>query len=108
MASFQQNVLLVAIVIFVVLMIVIAVMMNSAQKNQAFPPQVGACPDYWQVLDDGTCQNVQGLGDNCKSPMDFSGEEYKGYDGAKKKCDFAKSCNIEWDGITNRSPALCS
>ena len=40
--------------------------------SQAFPPQVGACPDYWQLLLDGRCQNVQGLGSNCVSPVDFN------------------------------------
>ena len=36
MASFQRNVLLVAIIIFVVLMVFIAVMMNNAQKKKSF------------------------------------------------------------------------
>ena len=101
MASFQKTVLWVAIIIFICLMVLIAVMMNSANKTTAFPPQIGACPDYWQKLLDGTCQNVQGLGNECKSPMDFSKNV------AYEKCKFAIDCGIEWDGITNRTPTLC-
>ena len=93
--SFQNNVLYVAIVVFVILMVFIAVMMNSAQKNQAFPPQIGSCPDYWQKLNNGTCQNIQGLGKNCASPFDFRKMTNK------QKYAFAKGCNITWDGITN-------
>ena len=61
--SFQRNVLTVAIVLFVLLLLLIAVMMNNAKNNQAYPPELSACPDYWKVLvDDGKCQNVNALG----------------------------------------------
>ena len=107
MASFQKTVLWVAIIIFICLMVLIAVMMNSAKSTMAFPPQIGACPDYWQKLLDGTCQNVQGLGNECGGPIDFNKPEYQGNEGLKKKCKFAKGCGIEWDGITNQDPSLC-
>jgi len=93
--SFQKTVLTVAIVLFVLMMLLIAVMMSSAKKNEAFPPQVGGCPDYWQKTLDGKCLNTQNLGKNCASPNDFT----KMSD--IEKCKFAKDCQIAWDGITN-------
>ena len=44
--SFQNNVLMIAIVIFIFIMLIVAAMMKNATGKQAFPPQIGACPDY--------------------------------------------------------------
>ena len=93
--SFQKTVLTVAIVLFIILMLLIAVMMTSAKKNEKFPPQIGACPDYWQLTAQGSCLNTQNLGKNCASPTDFSKMSMN------QKAEFAKGCSISWDGITN-------
>ena len=106
--SFQNNVLMIAIVIFIFIMLIVAAMMRNATGTQAFPPQIGACPDYWQLLLDGRCQNVQGLGSNCQSPVDFNTPQFTGDKGATARCKFAKGCDIEWDGITNSERVDCS
>ncbi len=93
--SFQTTTLWVAIVIFVVLMCLIAVMMTSAKKAQDFPPQIGQCPDYWQMTTEG-CVNSHSLGNGtCDSPKDLSKAT------RVDKCKFAKGCALTWDGITN-------
>ena len=102
MATFQKIVGYTAIFLFILLMIVLAILMAQAKMNTKYPPQVGACPDYWQKdASTGRCLNVQNLGINCPSPADFNTPEYLGADGLKNKCNFAKNCSIEWDGITN-------
>ena len=102
MASFQKIVGYTAIFMFIILMIVLSILMVQAKTNTKYPPQIGACPDYWQKdASSGKCLNVQNLGINCPSPADFSTPEYLGADGLKNKCNFAKNCSIEWDGITN-------
>ena len=101
MPMFQNTVLMVAIVIFIFIMVLIAVVMKESTSTLTFPPQVGGCPDFWQKLLDGRCQNVQGLGSNCASPMDFNTQNFEGDAGRESKCKFAKGCEIEWDGITN-------
>ena len=53
--SFQKTVLTVAIVLFIILMLLIAVMMSSAKNNEVYPPQIGQCPDYWQLVAGGKC-----------------------------------------------------
>lgn len=106
--TFQDTVLMVAIIIFVIIMIIIAVMMRNSTTSQAFPPQIGACPDYWQLLLDGRCQNVQGLGNkSCINVMDFNQPKFTGSKGLTEKCKFAQGCAIEWDGITNNPNVSC-
>ena len=99
--SFQNTVLITAIIILVILLIVIAILIKQGKDGEVYPPQIGECPDYWQKLQDGTCHNVQGLGNSCKSPMDFRSANYTGTDWRQKRCQFAKGCGVEWDGITN-------
>ena len=102
MASFQTIVSYTAIFMFLLLMIVIAILMGQSKKNTKFPPQVGSCPDYWQKdASTGKCLNVQNLGINCPNGPDFNVPGFLGPEGNKKKCNFAKDCSIEWDGITN-------
>ena len=102
--SFQNNVLFTAIVIFLILMVLIAVMMKNAKSAQAFPPQIGACPDYW-TLDKGKCKNLKGLGTNAPVEVDFTTSKYNGPNGKVEKCNWAKQYNLEWDGISNMN--LC-
>tara|TARA_B110000858_G_scaffold168013_1_gene196267 strand:+ start:501 stop:803 length:303 start_codon:yes stop_codon:yes gene_type:complete len=99
--TFQRNVLTIAIVLFVLLLLFIASMMNNAKNNQAYPPELSDCPDYWQALNDGTCQNVNDLGNSTVPIQDFSKKS------AKERCNWSKINGIEWDGISNASPRLC-
>ena len=48
MATFQRIVSYTAIFLFIFLMLILAYLMMMAKKNTKYPPQVGACPDYWQ------------------------------------------------------------
>jgi hypothetical protein len=103
--SFQRNVLTIAIIIFIILMIVIGILMKSAKKSVSFPPQIGACPDYWksEIRDDiSKCFNSQNLGNLASGCNPSNGIDFKSqFKTKKQKCRFAKSCKVEWDGITN-------
>ena len=107
MAKFQKTVAYTALVIFIILMALMALMMAKARENQLFPPEVPPCPDYWEVLGNNKCNNIQGLGNGqCDGEHSFKAQKYQGYKGRKEKCKFAKQCNIEWDGISN-VPGVC-
>ena len=100
--SFQSGVTYAAIVIFIIFMALVAMMMMRAKADQVFPSNVPPCPDYFEILDDGACKNVKGLGTGvCTDPANFSAKKYQGIDGRKEKCKWAKGCGVEWDGITN-------
>ena len=62
------------------------------------------CPDYWDTISNGKCQNTNRLGKCSKVPganiMDFSGEIFTNKNtGDYAKCKWAKSCNVAWGNI---------
>lgn len=100
--AFQKQVAYVALVIFIILMALMALMMAKAKEHQLYPPEVPPCPDYWEVLDNQRCKNVKGLGNGqCDGEHSFKAQKFQGYKGRKAKKEFAKQCQIEWDGISN-------
>lgn len=100
--AFQKQVAYVALVIFIILMALMALMMAKAKEHQLYPPEVPPCPDYWENLGDHKCKNTKGLGNGqCDGEHSFKAKKYQGYKGRKEKKEFAKQCQIEWDGISN-------
>lgn len=63
-----------------------------------------ACPDYWDTLGNGKCQNTNALG-SCSTTsgsniMDFSGEVFTNNNtGNYAKCKWAKACNVAWSNV---------
>lgn len=108
------------IIIIVVFVVILAVLVgclvdvglsvyraNELEKNTKFPPWPAKCPDYWTtVLEDENgvkCRNDHGIGD-CRSlphdnEMDFRERIFKGNRGMYYKCNWAKKCNVPWEGI---------
>ena len=103
--EFQTMVLTIATSTFILMMIIVAIMIKQAKAGQLWPPYVPQCPDYFEIKEDGKCDNVKGLGNNCANPADFSSDRFKGVKGRIARCKWAKDCGLAWDGITNVS--LC-
>jgi hypothetical protein len=63
-----------------------------------------ACPDYWDSLGNGKCQNVNKIG-SCSTEdgadiMDFGGEVFTNTNtGNYAKCRWTNSCNVSWGNI---------
>jgi hypothetical protein len=63
-----------------------------------------SCPDYWDSLGNGKCQNSNSLG-SCSTTaganiMDFSSEIFTNKNtGNYAKCKWAKACNIAWSNV---------
>ena len=100
--TFQKYALIIAVVFLVLMLGLIAFMLYKAKSQIVFPPDVAECPDYWEVSGKGVCNNVKNLG-SCSGPQDFSGSEWSGKTGLKKKYCWAKGCGITWDGVTNNN-----
>ena len=104
--TFQKNVLMIAIVLFILIMSVVGVLMTKSKAEMEFPPEIGNCPDYFKLINtDGEriCKNVKGLGTQgtgCQN-VNFDNKHKT----RKAKCQWAKGCGVEWDGITNQG--LC-
>ena len=107
MNSFQNMVLGISIILLILCLIVIAYGLYSKTYQEAFPPVVADCPDYWVDKSDGdssNCENIKSLGtmtNVCKGPMDFSTEKWLGAAGLDRKQAWAKMCKLQWDGVTN-------
>jgi len=103
MEGFQKMVLVVVIVFLLICLIVISLLLIKNKKEQVWPPIIANCPDYWIDLsgNGSKCSNVQNLG-TCKATttMDFSVAPYIGSTGSCQKYNWAKGCNVSWDGIT--------
>ena len=83
---------------------------KEEQKSIKWPPNIKPCPDYWVELTDGSCQNTFSIGD-CPKKSDGSQQKkgiinfktgvYKGPNGDKFKCRWAKKCHNSWEGLDN-------
>jgi len=100
MNQFQKRVLSIAIGVLLFTLFIIAILIRKSSKKLDFPPETAKCPDYWTLNSDQKCMNTKGLG-SCTGDMDFNTDEYSGKRGKDEKCNWAKGCGVEWDGITN-------
>ena len=109
--EFKKTVLIIAIVLLIGTLIFLGSMMASKAKDAAWPPKVASCPDFWEekggVDKNGnslvSCNNVHDLGkSSCKKIMNFSADMWQGSEGDCRKSNWAKNCDLTWDGITNR------
>ena len=117
--NFQKIVLTIAIVVFIILMIFIATVLYNSKFNVKIPQNVSQCPDYWidqqtppesgsiSNTSNQTCVNVKNLGNmSCSKTMNFTDSFWQGPTGDCNKSKWAKSCDLTWDGITNK-PDIC-
>tara|TARA_B100001059_G_scaffold178038_1_gene178643 strand:+ start:7791 stop:8102 length:312 start_codon:yes stop_codon:yes gene_type:complete len=97
--------------LLVVMLVFIGYIISKGQSEKEFPPVVPKCPDYWTITEDGkSCVNTLGLG-SCNSEstvlIDDPARDWNGSSGLKNKCEWAKGCNLTWDGITNNGRIDC-
>ena len=109
--NFQKMVLSIASFLLLVMLVFIGYVISKGQSEKKFPPVVPKCPDYWTISDDGKgCVYTLGLG-CCNSEstviIDDPARDWNGSSGLKNKCEWAKGCNLTWDGITNNDRIDC-
>ena len=109
--QFQKLVLSIASFLLVIMLVAIGYVIYKGQSTRKFPPVVPKCPDYWTISEDGKeCINTLGLG-SCSSEssivIDDPSRDWAGSSGLKNKGEWAKSCNLTWDGITNNERLNC-
>jgi len=108
-SGFQEITVIVALVLLVICLIIIGISLYNNTYKSKYPPVTGDCPDYWK--DVGTsgslCKNVQNLGTCDITQKSFVGSEWQGSSGLCNKSEWAKGCDLTWDGVTNNNTA-CS
>lgn len=110
--AFQVLIANIALLVLIIALATIGVIMYRG-KNKFIGDDViiGECPDYWVINKDtnGTyCKNVKNLGkQTCPKQMNFGVSPWSNYDGSCKKKNWAESCDLTWDGLTN-NPYVCN
>jgi len=119
MNQFQKVILISSSIILIVSLIFLAYFLTKSLYADSYPAVISDCPDYWDVTrnDAGLqiCNNTstvnEGRGDvpdgECSAyPTDKFLAGGDG-DGAVlcEKYQWAKKCNITWDGVTNNNRA---
>ena len=130
MGPFQKKTLMVASAILIILLAIVGIMLQQ-KNNETFPPSTSSCPDYWVnsnyfkdddnaynnaavsglesivdsiPSDENHCVNLHDIGlSSCPKNKNFETDEFQSIEGDCKKKEWAKSCNLTWDGITNNS-----
>lgn len=109
--SFQSFVVNIALLVLIITFAVIGFLMYKG-KNTFVSDNIviGECPDYWEMVkrnNRNVCVNNKNLGkSNCSKSIDFSEPRWNKTDGGCYKYNWAKMCDLTWDGITN-NPNEC-
>lgn len=109
--NFQRFIANIALLILALALVVIGITIyRSKNKFVGDDVIIGECPDYWvmkNINNKNICVNTKNLGNKkCSSKMNFMSRPWSSVDGNCKKYNWAKKCDLTWDGITN-NPNSC-
>lgn len=110
--DFQKNVVFVVLIIFIIILFFIGLFLYRNRNKYTGENKIkdSNCPDYWNEIsyEKGfKCLNIKSLG-TCNQPeIDFSDSKWNGKNGLCNKLEWAKKCNLTWDGITNNPDLNC-
>jgi len=107
--TFQTTVLIIAIAILIFSLVVIGFMLKRSYKAQKWPPNLGSCPDYWDVSGNMCIPNSSSINTGNTGTTSFDYTDTK-YQGNCKLYDWASKNNVIWDGINSgngEKPAKC-
>ena len=109
--NFQKTVIIVAGIILVIALSAVAYFSYKAKSTAGYPPIIPECPDYWvseEANGKNQCVNKNDMGsDSCAKVMDFSKSPWIGDSGLCRKLEWAKKCDLSWDGVTNNDRLKC-
>ena len=107
--AFQQIVLTIALISLILWLVIIGVLLYYNRLDAQWPPEISECPDYWDVGPDGACKVNAALGNagngSCTS---YKPPQSQTNDSRCTRQQWAKSCGIYWDGITDLGQDWCS
>lgn len=106
----KYTIIIIATIILIIYLIIIGLSIYNSQYNQKYPPVIPECPDYWEITEDKICQNTKNIGSCLSAESDkkinLNDAKWKGKTGMCAKYQFAKRCNLQWDGIAENNK-LC-
>lgn len=101
--SFQTVVVSIFSIILIIFLVIIGVTLyDNKYKNPSYPSKTSQCPDYWTLDSNNNCVNTNGLGKSvCQSKINITDKAWNGSNANCGKYNWAKACEVSWDGITN-------
>jgi len=107
--NFQKIVLTIATVLLIIILVVVGILLSKANDKDDWPPIIGECPDFWVDMSGNgeACFNSHSLG-TCNIPStgnpntkNFNQAPFTGDNGECSKYNWARTCNVTWDGINS-------
>ena len=123
MNQFQKVVLISSTIILIVSLMFLAYFLTKSLHEDSYPAVISDCPDFWDVTrnEEGEtiCKNTstinrpagtfRGIGEikECRQVPTgkFSASGDNDDSVLCEKYEWAKKCNITWDGVTNNNRA---
>lgn len=105
--NFYKLLLLVTLIVLFISLAIIGTILYNSSKNSVFPPNISKCPDYYYMNDD-TCYHTsdENLPTFTLDEINSDNIGNPGTDELSEVCGkkrWAKSNNINWDGLTNNA-----
>jgi len=114
-STFNRSILIIATIILIASLVVLGLFISKTMFEEAYPPIVSDCPDYWDVSNNSDSINCinnidinAGRGTSkCRSipASEFNSNGNSIDEVLCTKFNWAKECGIVWDGVTNNSKA---
>ena len=114
LTEFNKIVLIIATIVLIIMLILLYLFLSKALFEDSYPPVISNCPDYWDISLNSEGENIcintnsVNIGNNTEDciniqPIQFELDSTSKEDTLCSKYNWAKSCKITWDGITNNT-----
>jgi hypothetical protein len=109
--GFYKSLLIGTLVSLIIVLAIMGVILGNSAKEQTFPPEYSTCPDYYTISSGNQCKINSTIYSNSNADcmnksFDASNFQVGGtgpLSGLCAKKQWAKTCGVTWDGITNNS-----
>ena len=108
---FYKSLLIGTLVSLIIVLAIMGVIMSNSSKKTTFPAEYGMCPDYYTINSENVCRInsdiYSSVNADCMNKS-FNDSKFKvggtgPVSGLCKKKEWANTCGVSWDGITNNS-----
>ena len=115
LSDFHKSILIIATLSLIAGLVIIGFLLYKSIYEESYPPIISECPDYWDVSYNNTTGSVNCVntiqinnGSGTSNCMSYPTSEFQTNGDSLeevlcKKYEWAKKCNIVWDGVTNNS-----
>jgi hypothetical protein len=109
--GFYKSLLIGTVVSLIIVLAIMGVILGNSAKNMSFPAEFPMCPDYYTIDSNNVCKinsNIYSATNSDCINKNFNENRYKiggtgPLSGLCAKKQWAQTCGVSWDGITNNS-----